>query len=169
MQAIRRGRFGPAGSSKRDGEVAHLEDPSKELQEPAKNNSDSTKQFPFVPETLSDAALPFITKDLVLQRSNQAKSSLTDEEKERNKEHWIVIDQIVYDCSEFAYEHPGGESVILSFVGEDCSWQFWRLHSKSLMEQYGRALRVGRTEGIQNRFPETARYVGLSSLGDDGW
>jgi hypothetical protein len=37
------------------------------------------------------------------------------------------------------------------------------------MEQHGRALRVGRTENIKNRFVPTKQWVGLSSLGDDSW
>ena len=38
------------------------------------------------------------------------------------------------------------------------------------MEQYGRKLRIGRTEGIENKFKEPVRFVGLSKLGnDDDW
>lgn len=73
---------------------------------------------------------------------------------------WIVVDNIVFDCTNFIKEHPGGDTVIRSFVGEDCSWQFWRFHSKSIMEEWGRPLRVGRTEGIPNRFKEPPRYFG---------
>lgn len=82
---------------------------------------------------------------------------------------WIVVDNIVYDCTDFILEHPGGEQVIMSFIGEDCSWQFWRFHSCALMEQYGVPLRIGRTEGVQNRFEEPKRFVGLSRLGRDEW
>ena len=172
MQAIRRGRFGPTNSLKRDGDVAQIEDVNNASQDNAKKSLTTNKKYPFVPESLSDEALPFIAKELLLGRSQQAKSkdkSTYIKDGEQGNEYWIVIDKIVYDCTDFAPEHPGGEDVIMSFIGEDCSWQFWRLHGKSIMEQYGRALRVGRTEGIKNRFPESARYVGLSTLGDDGW
>lgn len=91
------------------------------------------------------------------------------EEPSEESELWIVIDNVVFDCTDFIAEHPGGKQVILSFVGEDCSWQFWRFHGKNEMEQYGRALRVGRTQGVKNRFQEPPRYVGLSRLGDDDW
>ncbi len=37
------------------------------------------------------------------------------------------------------------------------------------MEEFGRSLRVGRTEGIVNKYKEPARYVGLRRLGDDAW
>jgi cytochrome b involved in lipid metabolism len=173
MQAVRRGRFGPTSSLKRDADSAHVEDVNNQSQQDGVTKSSAAnKKYPFVPESLSDDDLPFIAKDLVLGRSKQFKSrgqAISDREQTLDNEYWIVIDSIVYDCSDFAAEHPGGEDVIMSFVGEDCSWQFWRLHGKSVMEQYGRALRVGRTEGIKNRFPESVRYVGLSKLGDDGW
>jgi hypothetical protein len=37
------------------------------------------------------------------------------------------------------------------------------------MDEYGRPLRVGRTEGMQNKFKESLRYVGLRKLGGDDW
>jgi len=170
MQAVRRGRFGPTSSLKRDEEVAHIEHVNIGPEDISEKSSTTSKQYPFVPESLSDEALPFIPKEVVLKRGKQSKSEdpkIYDKERQQDNEHWIVIDNIVFDCSEFALEHPGGEDVILSFVGEDCSWQFWRLHGKSVMDQYGRGLRVGRTAGIKNRFPESVRYVGLSKLGDE--
>lgn len=78
---------------------------------------------------------------------------------------WIVIDNIVYDCTKFADEHPGGSTVIESFSGEDCSWQFWRFHRKDHLREFGRPLRVGRANGVANRFKEQLRFVGLRGLG----
>ena len=60
--------------------------------------------------------------------------------------------------------------MIENFVGKDCSWQFWRFHNKQIMEEWGRRLRVGRTEGVMNPYKEVRRWVGLRGLGDDeGW
>jgi cytochrome b involved in lipid metabolism len=81
----------------------------------------------------------------------------------------IVVDEIVYDCTEFVLEHPGGMQVIESFGGAECSWQFWRFHGKKDMEDFGKSLRVGRTKGLFNKYEEPARYVGLSRLGADDW
>ena len=172
MQAVRKGRFGSTSRLKRDGKIDPVDQINSGLSDVNSNSSVATKQFPFVPESLSDAALPVIPKELVLERSRQFKSNAgeaAEKEGMQSNEYWIVIDNVVYDCTDFASDHPGGEGTIQSFIGEDCSWQFWRLHSKNIMEQYGRALRVGKTEGIKNRFLETASYVGLSKLGDDGW
>lgn len=79
---------------------------------------------------------------------------------------WIVVDGIVYDCSEFMFDHPGGTQVMWSFSGQDCSWQFWRFHDNALMEQFGRPLRIGRTSGVLNKFKEQPRYVGMLNQGD---
>ncbi|OCL08901.1 cytochrome b5, partial [Glonium stellatum] len=73
-------------------------------------------------------------------------------------ELWIVIDNIVYDCSGFVHEHPGGESIIRNFQGQNCSWQFWRFHGRKELAEFGVGIRVGRTEGIGNRFREPIRY-----------
>lgn len=35
----------------------------------------------------------------------------------------IVVDEIVYDCTEFVGKHPGGSHIIKEFGGHDCSWQ----------------------------------------------
>lgn len=81
----------------------------------------------------------------------------------------IVVEDIVYDCTDFISEHPGGEKIIQSFAGQECTWQFWRFHGKKDMEELGKPLRVGRTKGLKNRFKEPVRYVGLRRLGDDDW
>lgn len=113
------------------------------------------EQYPLQDVTISDDALPFIPPNIVRsQRSG------------KDKQHcriWIVIDDIIYDCTGFIHEHPGGDTVIRSFIGEDCSWQFWRFHSRSIMDNFGQHLRIGRTKGIENRFKEPQRYIGSSN------
>lgn len=124
---------------------------------------------PFCNEELNDDALPFISSQEVMSKRARRVGQFDQEGRRCDEELWIVVDSIVYDCSDFVYDHPGGQQVIESFAGEDCSWQFWRFHGKNEMLQYGRALRVGRTAGIKNKFPEVSRYVGLSRIGHDEW
>ncbi|KAL4816177.1 hypothetical protein BDW67DRAFT_191087 [Aspergillus spinulosporus] len=134
--------------------------------------------YPFH-STTPDSKLPYIDSSivsLVEQYWNKAtsvkhSSSTTDSAPSIGQlPAWIVIDNIVYDCTVFQHSHPGGLVVIRSFVGQDCSWQFWRFHGKEHMMKFGRPLRIGKTSGIRNRFTEPPRYVGLSSgLGDDEW
>lgn len=102
---------------------------------------------------IADKDLPFISAAEV--RSCDGKSGPL----------WIVVDNIVYDCTDFALDHPGGAGVIQSFGGKDCSWQFWRFHNDVHMKDFGRELRIGRTEGIKNPFKEPPRFLGLRRIG----
>jgi hypothetical protein len=123
MQAVRSvptrsGRFGPRKREEDSAHIENIDDP------PAKSSTSPSREYPFVDESVTDEALPFIASDLVRSRSGQLiVDGHKKHEPSEDKKLWIVIDNIVYDCSEFALEHPGGESVILSFIGEDCSWQ----------------------------------------------
>ncbi|CAD0110485.1 unnamed protein product [Aureobasidium uvarum] len=122
-------------------------------------NNPQPHRYPPVATDLPDASLPFIPASTVLDAES------------RNHRLWLVIDNIIYDSTDFVSEHPGGSTVMNSFVGKDCSWQFWRFHTEEHMKVYGRGLRVGRTKGVKNPFREPARYVGLRRLGnaDEGW
>lgn len=107
--------------------------------------------------TIADADLPFVPPHVV---SKSSASGLL----------WIVIDNIVYDCGTFVDEHPGGPDVMQPFWSSDCSWQFRRFHSEGTLHEHGKALRVGRTSGVKNKFKERPRFVGLRQLGcRDGW
>jgi cytochrome b involved in lipid metabolism len=106
--------------------------------------------YPFVNESLSDDQLPVIPA-----------ATITEKQHDRL---WLVVDSIVYDCTGFVHEHPGGKVVIESFSGQDCSWQFWRFHNKEHMARHGTQLRVGRTNNVENRFRERPRWVGLRRL-----
>lgn len=80
---------------------------------------------------------------------------------------WVVIDDVVYDCTQFANTHPGGAHVLESFMGSDCSWQFWRFHGKKEMEDFGVRLRVGWTRGVRNKYKERPRFIGLRKFWDE--
>jgi cytochrome b involved in lipid metabolism len=111
---------------------------------------------PFQSTSLEDSELPLIPAATVRSAKNDLNRI------------WIVVDNTVYDCTAFISEHPGGETVIDSFAGQDCSWQFWRFHSPTHMKESGRPLRVGKTVGVKNRFAERPRFVGLRSR-EDWW
>lgn len=123
----------------------------------------------FQNEDVPDHELPYIPTEEVTSKRAGEKVQSDEQSISENENLWIVIDTVVYDCSDFVADHPGGQQVIRSFVGEDCSWQFWRFHGQSEMIQHGRPLRIGRTADVPNRFSEIPRYVGLSKNGDDEW
>jgi cytochrome b involved in lipid metabolism len=122
------------------------------------NDTSLPLSYPFIASHVPDDQLPFIPTTSVLHVTSNG------------HRRWLIIDDTIYDCTDFISEHPGGKVVIDSFVGKDCSWQFWRFHTREHMEIYGNGLRVGRTKGVENPYKEPARYVGLRGLGtkDEG-
>ncbi|CAK7240715.1 MAG: hypothetical protein STHCBS139747_002162 [Sporothrix thermara] len=51
----------------------------------------------------------------------------------RREDLWIVVDNVVYDLTEFADHHPGGIDVLLRFAGRDASRVYSRIHAPSLI------------------------------------
>ena len=45
---------------------------------------------------------------------------------------WISLNGIVYDVTEFMNFHPGGDTVIMKYAGQDCTNQFRQTHSAFL-------------------------------------
>ncbi|OJJ83217.1 cytochrome b5-like heme/steroid binding domain-containing protein [Aspergillus glaucus CBS 516.65] len=64
---------------------------------------------------------------------------------------WVVIDDIVYDVTEFSKQHPGGQVPLRNFAGKSCSWQFHQIHSLKTLQKYEK-LRVGWTEDAPNPY-----------------
>lgn len=120
------------------------------------DDQDDPRSYKIVPTSTEKDDLPSIPPHVVTESS---KSGLL----------WLVIDDIVYDCTDFTTEHPGGADVLQPFWGTECSWQFRRFHGNDELQKYGRSLRVGRTEGVKNRFKERPRFIGLRRLGADNW
>lgn len=143
-------------------EVSHVEDISVNSKSEVHNVSHventstiphaslgKSPSFPFASPDTADVNLPFLSA---------AEVAACDRT-------YVVVDKVVFDCTQFVYNHPGGPQVIESFRGQDCSWQFWRFHSEDNMREWGRPLRVARTEGVMNRWKERPRFVGLRRLG----
>lgn len=82
---------------------------------------DSGVLYPFQPSSLSDEDLPFIPAEVVRAKRRPGALCGNATNPEERTDYWVVVDAIVHDCTSFISSHPGGEQVILSFVGEDCS------------------------------------------------
>lgn len=41
---------------------------------------------------------------------------------------WIVINNHVFDVTNYLKRHPGGSKIILKFAGKDCSDIFFKIH-----------------------------------------
>lgn len=66
-----------------------------------------------------------------------SKAYTFDDVKSHNKDKdlWIVVDNGVYDLSEFADSHPGGKKILTRNAGKDCSKQFWKYHNASILKK----------------------------------
>jgi len=81
-----------------------------------------------------------------------------------------VIDCTVLDCTDFLHKHPGRQQIIRGFGGQDCSWQWWTFHGRQVWDHVAMDLRVGRVEGLANRYEKPTPKVGLRRFGwREGW
>lgn len=111
-----------------------------------------------LPDELAEAAgqrqpadefnLPFINSDEVSRHCS------------RDKGVWIVIEDRVYDCTHFLDKfHPGSPETILGFAGKQCTWQFWKFHSKRHLQLWSSSLLIGYTDPPPNPYPEPPRWI----------
>lgn len=104
------------------------------------------KDFPIQPKSAKHETLPFIAPKEIVERDGKHGARL-----------WIVIDGIVLDLTAFASKHPGGRDILERFGGEEVSWQWWSIHNRRIWEQAAETLRVGRTEGLENKHEKPAK------------
>ncbi|KAH6631111.1 cytochrome b5-like heme/steroid binding domain-containing protein [Chaetomium sp. MPI-SDFR-AT-0129] len=64
-------------------------------------------------------------------------------EHKDEKSMFIIVDDGVYDIAGFLDDHPGGPKILKRMAGKDATKQFWKYHSKSVLEKYGPKLKVG--------------------------
>jgi len=50
---------------------------------------------------------------------------------------WIVIDDKVYDITDFIPVHPGGQNLICTVAGKDASDFFHQLHHPMILDIFG--------------------------------
>ena len=77
----------------------------------------------------------------------------------------IVVDKIVLDTTDYISRHPGGREIIKGFAGQDCGWQWWTFHGRQVWDNIASELRVGRTEGMDNKFVKPPGFIGLRPFG----
>ena len=61
----------------------------------------------------------------------------------REDDCWIIVDNVVYDITNFLSFHPGGKLILLRFAGKDASKEFHALHGEAVLRKYGPKLRKG--------------------------
>ena len=63
--------------------------------------------------------------------------TITKEELEKHnnpQDLWLVIDNKVYDVTEYMNKHPGGKNSILKHAGTDATKVFYQIHEKYMLD-----------------------------------
>ncbi|KAI1001615.1 hypothetical protein K3495_g6585 [Podosphaera aphanis] len=63
--------------------------------------------------------------------------------KDASSRMLIIIDDGVYDITDFIDDHPGGSKILSRVAGKDSSRQFWKYHNEGVMNKYAMRLKVG--------------------------
>ncbi|CAF0769788.1 unnamed protein product [Brachionus calyciflorus] len=83
------------------------------------------------------------------------------DEIKQNK--WIVIDNIVYDVTNFSRRHPGGERLMLNHIGQDVTDAFSCFHNDmNKVGKYMKAIKLGRVLPESEINPNEERKLELS-------
>nr|QBO56263.1 fatty acid desaturase 5/6-2-2 [Brachionus plicatilis] len=81
---------------------------------------------------------------------NEADKSVSEEIKnfkwsEIRQNKWIVIDNHVYDVTNFSKKHPGGKVILMNNVGQDATDAFTSFHKDmNKVEKYLKTLKIGK-------------------------
>ena len=64
-------------------------------------------------------------------------------EHNTNDSCWIIINNHVYDITDFLDTHPGGRTILLTIAGQDATNFFEELHRPEILEEYGLEYLIG--------------------------
>ncbi|KAL7542616.1 hypothetical protein ACHAXR_011933 [Thalassiosira sp. AJA248-18] len=86
-------------------------------------------------------AIEEVAASAPVHQQENAKTFTMEEIKKHNtpEDVWIVVNNKVYDCTQYLELHPGGEPSILVYGGRGCTEDFVAVHSNDatrLLEQY---------------------------------
>ena len=56
---------------------------------------------------------------------------------------WIIINNLVYDVTNFLKDHPGGESILVSMGGKESTETFEMFHKLSVLDKHGKKYIIG--------------------------
>ncbi|KAI8809495.1 acyl-CoA dehydrogenase/oxidase [Cladochytrium replicatum] len=78
-----------------------------------------------------------------------------------NKESdaWVIIDGEVFNVTDFAAMHPGGELLLLQYAGKDVTEEFYGLHRQEVLDKYRKKLKIGDIAGATRKVLQTGGVV----------
>ncbi|CAG9943453.1 hypothetical protein V2G26_008532 [Clonostachys chloroleuca] len=56
---------------------------------------------------------------------------------------WIIVENEVFDITNFLEEHPGGAKILKRFAGKNATKPFWKYHNEHVLKKYGEKLKIG--------------------------
>jgi len=62
----------------------------------------------------------------------------------KEKDCWVVVDDLVIDATTFLGDHPGGKMAIMSFAGRDATEEFKMVHEEGVLQKFAGHLIVGK-------------------------
>lgn len=85
-----------------------------------------------------------------IARNKELKTFTMEDVAQRNSknEAWIIIDDLVYDVTNFVSKHPGGELVLLDMAGKDCTDVFANYHSARIYKSWLPPYLIGKVESV---------------------
>ena len=68
-----------------------------------------------------------------------------EEVSKHNKEDdmWIIINEYVYDITNFMSEHPGGKQILMNVAGKDATEYFEELHNPKVLKEVAEDYKIG--------------------------
>ena len=62
------------------------------------------------------------------------------------KDCWVILNNNVYNVTDFLPDHPGGKNAILLYAGKDGTKEFNMLHKPSILKRYGKQYLIGKVK-----------------------
>eukprot|EP00939_MAST-03C_sp_MAST-3C-sp1_P003243 g3243.t1 len=59
------------------------------------------------------------------------------------KDCWVILNNNVYNVTDFLPDHPGGKNAILLYAGKDGTKEFNMLHKPSILDRYAKQYLIG--------------------------
>ena len=87
----------------------------------------------------------------MLDRAKTTKRKRTDfhvtvAKHKSKKDCWVILNNNVYNVTDFLPDHPGGKNAILLYAGKDGTKEFNMLHKPSILKRYGKQYLIGKVK-----------------------